>query len=253
MKLLSFHLRGKMAHFRRYYSNSSALTYSVPPRTTIIGMIAGLLGLERDSYYEMFSLEQCHISIVNREPIKKMIQKMNLLKIENTNDFNGSQEYHSQTATEIILPQNIRTGFIDYHIYFHHQDHSIMNQLEQLLTKSKFGYTSLGISFALGTAQHLGWIEYEGIVEGVERESNDFVRISSIIPTKWVKQINFSEMNGNGYRLIKEEIPIEFDKNRRITGKGIGNMIINLSPNPIFIKISKYVQLNDGTSITWVE
>ena len=42
MKILTFRLQGKMAHFRRYYSNSSALTYTIPPRTTVLN-IAGLL------------------------------------------------------------------------------------------------------------------------------------------------------------------------------------------------------------------
>ena len=51
MDLLVFDISGKFAHFRKYYTNSSSLTYLVPPRTSIYGLIAGILGLERDSYY----------------------------------------------------------------------------------------------------------------------------------------------------------------------------------------------------------
>ncbi|HBM79479.1 MAG TPA: CRISPR-associated protein Cas5, partial [Clostridiaceae bacterium] len=59
MQVISLHFKGKMAHFRKYYSNSSALSYFIPPRTTIIGIVAGFLGYERDTYYEDFSLENC--------------------------------------------------------------------------------------------------------------------------------------------------------------------------------------------------
>ena len=63
MEILAFNIRGKFAHFRKFYSNSSALSYFIPPRTTIIGLIAGMLGLERDSYYEDFSLDNCDTGV----------------------------------------------------------------------------------------------------------------------------------------------------------------------------------------------
>jgi len=54
MKLLIFDWKGRMGHFRKLDTNSSSLTYSFPSRTTIAGMIAGVLGYEKDSYYELF-------------------------------------------------------------------------------------------------------------------------------------------------------------------------------------------------------
>lgn len=44
MKALTFCINGKMAHFRKYYSNSSVLSYLLPPVTTVKGILAGLLG-----------------------------------------------------------------------------------------------------------------------------------------------------------------------------------------------------------------
>ena len=70
LKIFSFHLRGKMAHFRKYYSNSSALSYFIPPRTTVVGILAGLLGRERDTYYNEFSLKKCNIALAIQSPIK---------------------------------------------------------------------------------------------------------------------------------------------------------------------------------------
>ncbi len=38
-------MKGKRAHFRRFYTNSSALTYPVPPPTTLQGLLGAALGL----------------------------------------------------------------------------------------------------------------------------------------------------------------------------------------------------------------
>ena len=63
MKLLIFDIIGKFAHFRKYYSNSSALSFGAPPRTTICGMVAAILGMEKDSYYSIMNLEKCKIAV----------------------------------------------------------------------------------------------------------------------------------------------------------------------------------------------
>ncbi|MCS7245973.1 MAG: CRISPR-associated protein Cas5, partial [candidate division WOR-3 bacterium] len=46
--LISFELKGKFAHFRAFYSNATAISYYFPPRTTLVGLVAGILGRERD-------------------------------------------------------------------------------------------------------------------------------------------------------------------------------------------------------------
>jgi len=35
MEILSFDIVGKFAHFKKYYANNTALSFSIPPRTTI--------------------------------------------------------------------------------------------------------------------------------------------------------------------------------------------------------------------------
>jgi len=253
MKILSFHLRGKMAHFRKFYANSSALTYFIPPRTTLIGILAGLLGYERDSYYEQFSQEKCKIAIASKAPIKKCMQKMNLLKIEGKKDLNGSAEYHSQTATEFIIPHNIRTGFIDYQIWVWHKDEKIMDGLIGKLKLECPGYQSKGISLALGTAFNLGWLENFTIIEGKEKSSGEEELVRSTLPIEKIKEIKTQKIGSDSFRFIKEEVPLEFDAERKITDKGLGNMLINLEGKPILAEVESCVQLEDGSSIMWME
>ncbi|MED1419947.1 MULTISPECIES: CRISPR-associated protein Cas5 [Bacillus] len=247
MKIITFHLKGKMAQFRRYYSNSSALSYSIPPRTTVVGIIAGLLGFERDSYYELFSLDRCKIAVGIRSRIKKNMQKLNLLMIKGPNDLNASQEHHSQTATELVIPEDIKSGAIDYQIWFHHEDNQLMERFSSLF--SNVGYKSNGISLALGTAQNIGWLESTEILTGIEK--NDVERevpIQSVVPFKLVERLAFRDEK---YWLLKEDIPFAFDHGRRLKKKGI--VIINLEPGPIYAHVKRFVSLENGENIIWLE
>jgi len=242
-----------MAHFRRYYSNSSALTYSIPPRTTIVGLLAGLLGYERDSYYSEFSLDECRIAVSNCAPIKKIMQKLNLLMIKRWDDMNGSQENHSQTATEFVFPQNIRDGSIVYRIYVSHRNQEIMESLRNMLSTGGAWYRSQAISVGLGTAYCLGWLHYEGVWEGEDESRPDPVDLSTVVPVRLVKHLDISASGRRGYRLVKEDVPLEFDGERRLTDRGKGSVIINLDESPIYAVVEYYTRLNNGRNIVWMQ
>lgn len=253
MEVISFHIKGKMAHFRKFYSNSSALTYFVPPRTTITGIIAGLLGLERDSYYEDFSLKNCNIAVSSCQPIKKTVQKMNYLMVKSTNDLNGSKENASQTPVEFVIPQNIRAGYVDYKIWFHHKDQEIMKEIKNLLKEHSNFYKSFGSCMSLGTAFNVGWVDEVQFLEGKELLCNEEVLISSSMPTDEIRDINISNVDTGKYKLIKEEFPIEFDMNRCITNNGLGEVLVNVNGQSLMAKVNSYVKLNNGENIVWIE
>lgn len=254
MRVLSFYLKGKMAHFRRFYSNSSSLTYTIPPRTTICGILAGLIGYDRDSYYEQFSCNNCGIAVATKSQIKKLIQTVNLLKVESINELNGSSSFHTQTATEVVMPYNIRKQDITYQIWLTHKDEAIMNKLQHAFVSYQPCYASTGISMALGTANNLGWIQFVGEFTGeVIDTGNISVQIDSSIPQKVIKKIDIKEMFASDYRLIREEVPIEFDNDRRLTAGGLGNMIFDLNGNSLPVIVDKCIQLDNGDNILWME
>lgn len=249
MRILNFRLRGKMAHFRRYYSNSSALSYTVPPRTTLIGLIAGLLGYERDSYYDVFSPSSCHVAVGIRRPLKKQVQTLNLLMIKNHNDLNASQSYHSQTPTEILMPADMPNGYLDYEVWFHHHNPDLVDRLADLL-QVELGYLSKGVSLALGTAQHLGWIEQTITLEGHVLSSVVDTEIHSIIPMSKIIKL---QLAGHDLRLqlLKEDLPIHFNADRTLSSKE--NFVINVTGTPVKVNVNSAVQMSDGRVITWME
>lgn len=47
-------VRGDWAHFRRIDRTVTKQTYRIPPRTTIMGLLAAIVGVGRDQYYDVF-------------------------------------------------------------------------------------------------------------------------------------------------------------------------------------------------------
>jgi CRISPR-associated protein Cas5h len=62
-RAVSFTVTGGWAHFRRVDANRTKMTYRLPPRTTVAGLCAAVLGRDRDSYYELFGEEVSAIGI----------------------------------------------------------------------------------------------------------------------------------------------------------------------------------------------
>jgi len=159
LEILIFDLSGKMAHFRKYYTNSSSLTYYFPPRTVIIGLIAGLIGKERDSYYEIFSKDKAYVGISVKSNIKKIIQTVNYIWAEKLSDLNLSKGQHTQIPLEIITPQNFDDS-IKYRIYFYHKENEIYERIIDAVKNKKIVYPPY-----LGIAEFAANIEFLDIVK----------------------------------------------------------------------------------------
>jgi len=250
MEIFLFHLKGKMAHFRRFYSNSSALTYTIPPRTTVCGIVAGLMGYERDSYYEDFSLENCDITIALNNPIKKTMQKMNLLMVKSLNDLNGSKPNHSQVPTEYLIPQNIREDEIDYKVWINFKNVWMKEKFEQLIAVNSPFYKTNAISCALGLAHNIGRFEYNGKYSGMNEIEEADVLIYSAVPVDNIIEIAQKEEQ---LSLIIEELPLEFDENRTLTKNGKKRLLFSRTGVPINLKVKEYIQLENGEKICWMK
>ncbi|WP_436909376.1 type I-B CRISPR-associated protein Cas5b [Halosimplex marinum] len=62
-KCLTFTLSGDWGHFRRIDRTVTKQTYRVPPRTTLAGLLAAVVGVGRDGYYDIFERESSAIAV----------------------------------------------------------------------------------------------------------------------------------------------------------------------------------------------
>lgn len=66
MKTTIFRYRGKVGHFLRAEANRSSLTYPIPPRTVLLGVIGAILGMEKDEPQRL--LNDAHIAVSGMIP-----------------------------------------------------------------------------------------------------------------------------------------------------------------------------------------
>ena len=66
MELMGFQLKGYFAHFLRAEASASAMSYPIPPRTVILGILGAVLGLPKDE--PQVVLEPANIAIRGKVP-----------------------------------------------------------------------------------------------------------------------------------------------------------------------------------------
>ena len=210
--LLIFDVFGPLAHFRKYYTNSSSLSYFFPPRTVITGLIAGLIGRERDSYYEELGIEQCRVAVGARSQVRKVFQTVNYLLIKNRSDLNGKLG-HTQIPLELIMPA-VDEKEVRYRIYFSHQDQDLMKDLTERLYRGSFVYPPyLGLSEFIATVQPVALNDV--IIEKID--PGIWVELSTICNINCLEDVglDFQTPDHTTLQYMKEKMPVSFNKGRQ--------------------------------------
>lgn len=211
MKILIFDLKGPLAHFRKYFTNSSSLSYSFPSRTVIIGLVAGLLGEERDTYYKKFNDSRCKVAVALKTPVRKIMQTMNYINTSNYSieallSDNPSIE-HTPIPLEIVLPVDNRE--ICYRIYLSCE--SVHKQLMERLERNQFVYPPyLGITEFLGEIKFVTEATCSEIPIGNPVKLNTVCRKSAIVD----RGLKFEEVN---VQYLLEKMPANFSEKREVT------------------------------------
>lgn len=67
---LSLRLRSDWGHFKKFGRTASKQTFRIIPRTTLAGLLAGIVGVTRDGYYKVFSGESSTVAITPESPLR---------------------------------------------------------------------------------------------------------------------------------------------------------------------------------------
>ncbi len=233
MEFLVFDIKGKFAHFRKFYTNSSSLSYSIPPRTTLEGIIAAILGFERDSYYEILNAERLNIGLKKVTPTRKIIQTLNYIIAKTPNNLYDPNE-HTQIPFEIITSNDK----VIYRVYVNHVDQEIMKELEYRLKNNKFCYIPY-----FGVASFNVSIDFKGKFQAETRFSEEIVKISSVIRKSLISSLSHLKYEEK-IILLKEKMPRDFSKERTVIE--MEDYIFEENGKAIEVKLnSHYYVIND--------
>jgi CRISPR-associated protein Cas5h len=237
MEVISFDISGKIAHFRKYYANNTALSFSIPPRTTIMGMLAAICGLSKDSYYELFSSRNIDIGIALHSRTKKTIHRLNLLSIKGPNDFRGSKG-HVQTPFEIVTGEDLKDSTITYRIFLRPLEIPIEDykHLKELL-QTKGNNFALTLGAASFNASLSKYQEYEA----TERKALlDFEYFDSAINSDDVENIELATDDVGRVSIVEEELmPADFVANYNRELQKMNRMLFSVSASQLKARLKE--------------
>ncbi len=218
-----FDVWGDYAHFRRFYTTTSPLTFPIPPRTALCGLIGAIIGLEKDNneYLRYLSANSgADIGLRLLSPVKKMLIAENLIHTKEAKG-PGMNLITSRTQINYEFLKNPR-----YRIYFHHDDEDIHLQLRENLSHHRSVYTP-----CLGLSENIANFSFGGEFMAKPETSTDHVPIHSVLPTEKVLDADF-EIAGEYFSI---KVPFELDTDRIV--KKYGNILFERWCKPIKAKL----------------
>lgn len=161
-RCLSLTISGPWGHFRRVEGNVVKQTYRVIPRTTVAGLLAAVIGVGRDEYYDLFGPERSWIAIEPVEQLRTVNMPMNTLSTADGDltslNARGKISMKLPDPTKLRQQHNYEV-LVDpaYRIDVALSNVERYDQLRDLLAAGKSHYVP-----SLGLSEHLAEIEFHG-------------------------------------------------------------------------------------------
>jgi len=196
VKAIAFKVWGEFAHFRRFYTTSSPLTFSFPPPPTVRGMVGALLGYHKDEYIE--KTNPLSVGVAINSPIRKLRLGINLIYTKGSRGFDPT--LFKETPRTQVPFEFLRDA--SYTIFVS-GDERVLEELYTLLKEHRTHYT-----LSLGLSECLADFALEGFytLEKCERAGE----VSTVVPVENLLSIDFSAPQ----KLMKEKVPTALNQKR---------------------------------------
>lgn len=181
-RCLSVTVRGPWGHFRRIEGNIVKQTYRVMPRTTSAGLLAAVLGIGRDEYYDLFAAGSSAVAIEPVGELRTVNMPMNTL----TTADEAMQSLNSHGKVSVKLPdptkprqQHNYEVLVDpaYRLDVWLADDDRFEELASTLDEGKSHYVP-----SLGLSEHLAVLDYHGTFEVGDGPTGDVIAVDSAAP-----------------------------------------------------------------------
>lgn len=263
MEILQFDVSGKFAHFKKYYANNTALSFTMLPRTSIMGILAAVLGKPRDSYYEDFSSENIRIGISLKVAVKKNFHRLNLLSIKSLGDMSKSFESdfrkmsgnYVQTPFEVVTGINLQKDDVRYRIFvsFYEGGLNSFNLLKHSLSKQQQVFPiTLGIANFNAFITNFKYFSGPVIIE--KQAIDEVIEFNSAVDSKKITSLQFNK-DKNEMNFVEEELlPMDFKKNGNREVSKMNNVLFTSNSIPLTVKYTgPYYILQDGNSTETIQ
>ncbi len=227
-----FDVASDIPHFRRQYAITTALTYPIPPRTALCGLVGAVLGLPKNESLARFRDEEAVFGLRVLTPLRSAHLSINLLDTKGSAAFRPKAvNPHTTMRYEIVRQPR-------YRIMFSHAE--LGPKLANALNKGESSYTP-----CLGLAWMIAWFESGARIAEAEILSGDTAVLSFVSPVRSDDiegEIRWDTESGVYQRV---RMPAEMQPDRQVTR--YESYVIETTGRPIQASVKTYWKLSDGT------
>ncbi len=236
-KVLVFDISSEYGHFRKFNTTSSPLTYAIPTRPAIVGLLGAILGVEREiapNIYRdgiipvatLFDKKKSDIAVQILHPVKKVNIGFNLLKTKEPASFFNIKN-RTQIEFELLKEPKFR-------VFVTHQDKTLFNNLCERIKKVNHYFTPY-----LGLAQFTATIHFKDLTDCVLKENNtDYILVHTAVSLKYLDAENPIDFQKGNAFVVADTLPIAMQKDRVVTE--YAEVLVERKGQPLSVKVPHY-------------
>lgn len=241
-RLLMFDVSGEYAHFRKFNTTTSPLTYTIPTRPALAGMLGAIMGIEREvapgkfppgvvPTQEVFAKAHCGIAVGLLAPPRRTVMGFNLLDTDSKRSF-FEIKMRTQIAFELLKEPRFR-------VFVSHADNGYLDTLAERLRTRRHHFTPY-----LGLSQFTATLEYVAEVQATPRraEQPDFQPMATAVNLNQVQAAQPVDFSAGGAYLT-ETMPISMTRDRVVTE--YAEVLMESQGKPLAVKAAQW--LDAGT------
>jgi len=233
-KILIFKLWGDYAHFKKFYTTTSPLTFEFPPPPTLFGIISAIIGLDKTEYLNYFQKpDEFKLAVRIINPVNKVRWTENLIDTK-------------QHFWRIKNRTQIRTEFLKdpaYMIYFRHNDPFIYDRLkEKLLNHHSVYSVCLGLSELLANFKYIAETGIESVLSDQE------IELLTVLPESYLRDETSISFEGNR-EIFKVNYPILMQPGRIVNKRE--DILFERNGRPIACNLKRHWITETGEKIVF--
>ena len=234
MKIVAFDLWGDYGHFKIPYTTTSPLTFPIPSKTALYGIIGAFLGYNKNDYLKNFQNKSWKFAVALNNPIKKTHIAENLID-------SGEVKMFARMPKGKACRTQIKIEFLkdpSFRIYAASNQTEELVRLENLLENHESTY-----SISLGISECIANFEYIGSFEASNRQPTNIIEVSSILPLSAISGLSEIDFSKEERKYIKVHTPLEMAPDRELLASE--DFIVEASGKTILAKPNQATRIEE--------
>lgn len=246
-QIIVFDVEGEYGHFRKFNTTTSPLTYAVPPRTALVGIIGAILGIEREQglgryakgqipVSDLLSPAKAQIAVQVLNPIQKTQMAFNLIDTKKS-----FFEIKSRTQIEFELLKRPK-----YRVFLKWDEASLVAELmNRISSRSNHFTVCLGLSQLVASTQLNGAFSAQSVL------GEDFVPVISAVKMSLLDPTDPIKLQNNqNFRYVSDTHPIFMTADRLV--KEYAEILIEANGKPIWVKSKHLIYVENHGNISFL-